>query len=79
MDPDGAGPAAPFTVAKPDFNLRSLRGAVLRWEWRADSTIYLAWQQDRSDIAAVGDFDFGRDRALFGAPADNVFVLKITG
>lgn len=79
VDPDGAGPAAPFTVAKPDFNLRSLRGnAVLRWEWRAGSTIYLAWQQDRSDIAAVGDFDFGRDRAaLFGAPADNVFVLKV--
>jgi hypothetical protein len=63
-----------------DFNYRSLRGtAVLRWEWRPGSTLYLAWQQARSDYASgVGDFDFSRDRrALFGAPADNVFVLKM--
>ncbi len=63
-----------------DFNLRSLRGtAVLRWEWRPGSTLYLAWQQTRSDYArGVGDFDFGRDRrALFSADPDNVFMLKM--
>ncbi len=63
-----------------DFNFRSLRGtAVLRWEWRPGSTLYLAWQQSRTDYAAgVGDFDFSRDRqALFAADADNVFVLKM--
>jgi hypothetical protein len=63
-----------------DFNFRSLRGtAVLRWEWRPGSTLYLAWQQDRSDYAGgVGDFEFGRDRAaLFDAQPDNIFVLKI--
>lgn len=62
-----------------DFNYRSLRGtAVLRWEYRPGSTLYLAWQQSRSDYATgVGDFDFGRDReALFGARPDNVFVIK---
>jgi Domain of unknown function (DUF5916)/Carbohydrate family 9 binding domain-like len=63
-----------------DFNFRSLRGtAVMRWEWKAGSTLYLAWQQVRSDFArGVGDFDFGRDqRALFSADPDNVFVLKM--
>ncbi len=80
VDPDGAaGPAEPFLVPDRDFNLRSLRGnAVLRWEWRPGSTLYLVWQQDRSDVAPVGDFDFGRDRsALFRAPADDVLVLKV--
>ncbi len=63
-----------------DFNLRSLRGtAVLRWEWRSGSTLYLAWQQSRADYErGVGNFDFGRDRsALFAAQPDNIFVLKV--
>lgn len=75
--PDLAGANAPFN---PDFNLRSLRGnAVLRWEWRPGSTLYLAWQQVRQDYAlGVGDFDLGRDRsALFNAPPDNIFVFKV--
>jgi hypothetical protein len=80
VDPDGEGPAAAFTLSDPDFNFRSLRGTgVLRWEWRPGSTAYLAWTQRRSDTAGVGDFAFGRDgSALFDAPADNVFVLKIS-
>ena len=67
-------------VPDRDFNYRSLRGtAVLRWEWRPGSTLYLAWQQARSDYAqGIGDFDFERDRqALFRARPDNVFVLKV--
>ena len=67
------------SVGNRDFNYRSLRGtAVLRWEYRPGSTLYLAWQQARSDYAAgVGDFDFARDRqALFRARPDNVFVIK---
>jgi hypothetical protein len=71
-----------YTGAVPDsdFNLRSLRGtAVMRWEWRPGSTLFLAWQQTRSDLAqGVGDFDFGRDRqAMFAAEPDNIFVLKM--
>jgi hypothetical protein len=66
-------------VPSQDFNYRSLRGtAVLRWEWRPGSTLYLAWQQDRWDYAlGTGDFDFGRDRrAMFDSRPDNVFVIK---
>lgn len=66
-------------VTDPDFNLRSLRGnAVLRWEWRPGSTLYVAWQQTRSDYAALGDFDFSRDgRALFGSAPDDIFLVKM--
>jgi len=66
-------------VPSLDFNLRSLRGnAVLRWEWREGSTMYVAWQQQRSDFQPYGDFDFGRDRrALFGTRADNIFLVKM--
>jgi hypothetical protein len=66
-------------VGDRDFNVRSLRGnAVLRWEWRPGSTLYVAWQQERSDVDPVGDFRFGRDRAaLFGAQPDNVLMLKV--
>jgi uncharacterized protein DUF5916/cellulose/xylan binding protein with CBM9 domain len=71
----------PYTEQVPnfDFNLRSLRGnAVLRWEWRAGSTMYFAWQQRRQDIANVGDFEFDRDRqALFGTRPDNIFLIKV--
>ncbi len=80
IDPDGPGRAAPFTVGNPDFNFRSLRGTgVLRWEWRPGSTAYLVWTQTRNDVAPLGDLSFGRDRsALFAAPADNIFVLKVS-
>jgi hypothetical protein len=72
---------APYSGQVPslDFNLRSLRGnAVLRWEWREGSTLYVAWQQQRSDFQPYGDFDFGRDRrALFGTRPDNIFLVKM--
>jgi hypothetical protein len=78
VDPDGAGPAIPFTVANPDFNVRSLRGtAVMRWEYRPGSTLFFVWTQQRSGSDVLGDFDFGRDgRALFRDRPVNVFQLK---
>jgi len=79
VDPDGAGPAAAFSFANPDFTLRSLRGnAVVRWEYRPGSTIFLVWTRDGSDTAGyAGDVAFSRDvDALFHAKADNVFLVK---
>jgi hypothetical protein len=78
IDPDGDGAASSFTLQNPDFNFRSLRGnAVFRWEYRPGSTLYVAWTQQRSDIAAIGNFDFGRDQsALFDARPDNIFLVK---
>ena len=69
---------ASFTVDNKDFNTRSLRGnAVLRWEFRPGSTLFLVWQQHRSGTEDFGDFQFGRDAGtIFDAPADNVFAIK---
>ena len=68
------------TLPNRDFNLRSLRGnSVLRWEWREGSTLYVAWQQSRSDEAGYGDFALGRDgQRLFDTRPDNIFVVKMS-
>ena len=80
VDPDGTGPAACFNVADPSFNLRSLRGnAVVRWEFRPGSTVFLVWQQQRENVVPIGTFDMARDfRELFEVPAANVFLIKVT-
>ena len=37
-----------FSISEPDYTVASLRStAVLRWEFRPGSTLYVAWQQDR--------------------------------
>ena len=79
VDPDGAGPAGTFSFSNPDFNYRSLRGsAVLRWEWRPGSTLYVAWTQARSTSDGNGDLELGRDwRALIGTAPENIFLVKV--
>jgi len=80
IDPDGGGPAPEMVVSNPDFNLRSLRGnAVLRWEYRPGSTLFLVWTRTGSDfVSGVGDLRFSRDvDALFSAKADNIFLVKL--
>ena len=43
------------TLPSRDFNVQSFRSnLVLRWEWRAGSTLYLVWQQDRAREEAIG-------------------------
>jgi len=80
IDPDGTGPAEPFSLGNPDFNIRSLRGnAVLRWEYRPGSSVYLVWQQRRYHRAPTGEFDGQEDvDALFNTPSENVFALKVS-
>ena len=42
-----------FSIAEPDYTVASLRStAVMRWEFRPGSTLYIAWQQDRGGAAA---------------------------
>lgn len=79
VHPRGLGQGGEFFMPFDDFNVRSLRGnAVLRWEWRPGSTLFVAWQQTRDAFAPVGDFDFRRDqRALWRARPDDVLVVKI--
>jgi hypothetical protein len=79
VDFDGDG-APDFAFNDRDFNVRSLVGnAVLRWEYRPGSTLFLVWQRQQRGLADVGDFALGRDlAALWDVPADNVFMLKVS-
>ncbi|HEY5087305.1 MAG TPA: DUF5916 domain-containing protein [Gemmatimonadaceae bacterium] len=79
VDPDGAGPAQPFTFADPNFAYRSLIGnAVIRWEYRPGSTVFFVWTQNRTGTDPVGNFDFTRDRiALLSDRPTNVFQIKV--
>jgi hypothetical protein len=88
IDPSGGGTGT-FFVTDRDFNFRSLLGnAVLRWEWRPGSTLFLVWQQSRSERLTpgagdpegrYGQFAFGPDaRALARTAANNTFMVKLT-
>ena len=80
VDPDGAGAASAFTFGERDFNQRSLRGnAVVRWEYRPGSALFLVWQQRRFGQIRSGEFAAGRDfEELFRIAPENVFVVKGT-
>ena len=69
-----------FAASDPDFNFRSVRGsAVVRWELRPGSALYVAWNENREGVAAIGDFRFGRDlRAIPSSPSHDVFLVKLT-
>ncbi len=78
IDFDGDG-VADTSFDDRSFNVRSLVGnAVLRWEYRPGSTIFVVWQRQQIDRIADGEFTFRRDlSALLDAPANNVFMLKV--
>ncbi|HMB90888.1 MAG TPA: DUF5916 domain-containing protein [Rhodothermales bacterium] len=80
VDPDGDEAATTLSFDNPDFNFKSLRGtAVLRWEFRPGSTLFLVWTQTRSHFEDSGEFQFSRSRQLlFDEQPDNIFVLKFT-
>ena len=80
VDPDGAGASPAFTFGDPDFNSRFLRGnALLRWEYRPGSVLFLVWQQSRFGFTPLGDFDVQRDfEGLWSSTPVNVFVVKAT-
>jgi hypothetical protein len=76
VDPVGGD----YSFADPDFNWRSLRSnLVLRWEYRAGSTLYVVWTQNRASSAQNGMFS-PRDEfeALFSAYPENTLLLKLS-
>ena len=80
VDPDGAGPAAPFSFGDPNFTFRSLRGsAVLRWEYLPGSTVYFVWTQTRSAVDPFGNLVPSRDiKGLVGPAPENIFLVKFS-
>lgn len=74
-----------FTAFRPvppkGFNVKQFNSnAVVRWEYRPASTLFLVWQQGRTqDALNPGRFVPGRDvRDLFGARPLNTLLLKIS-
>ncbi|HYO75943.1 MAG TPA: DUF5916 domain-containing protein, partial [Thermoanaerobaculia bacterium] len=67
-------------AGNPDFNFRSVRGsAVVRWEFRPGSAMYLVWNENRADEVSTGDFRLRRDlSALPHAPSQDVFLVKFS-
>jgi hypothetical protein len=64
----------------PDFRVRSLQtNAVLRWEYRPGSTLFLVWTQRRSGAFSDPTFDAGHDlgRQLLRDPPTNVLLVKL--
>ena len=68
------------SLRDPDFVLRSMRGnAVLRWELRGASTLFLVWNQQRSDRrlertrGAFDDF-----RGVSSVEPDDRFLVKVS-
>jgi len=80
VDPDAAGPAAPFEVSDLSFTNRSLRAnAVLRWEYRPGSTLYLVWQQERLNPLLMENFSLPRATgSIFEAKSRNIFAVKMS-
>jgi len=81
VDPDGpGGPADPFAVYNPDFRTRSLKtNAVLRWEYRPGSTLFIVWTHSRSAYVPYdASVYLGDDlaRATFRDRPTNVLLVK---
>ena len=72
---------ADFSGAAPtaDFGYRSLRGnAVLRWEYRPGSTLFLVWTTSCSSYGSSPAFDAVGDVGhLCQGRSDNVFAVKL--
>lgn len=82
INPDGSqsvtAGSSSFNLRNRDFNTLSFRSnVVLRWEWRTGSTLYVVWQQDKSDSEVLGT-RVGIDDAFRSvtAPGANIFLIK---
>ncbi|NUS96494.1 MAG: carbohydrate binding family 9 domain-containing protein [Gemmatimonadaceae bacterium] len=73
-------PEWPAGRPKADFNVRALHGnAVMRWDYRPGSSLYLVWQQQREGFEPFGEFQTRRDvGAIFSTIPTNVFLIKAT-
>ncbi len=69
-----------LSFASPEFKVLSFRSnLVLRWEWLPGSTLFVIWQQNRSNTLPTGDLV--RPGSLWDAttaPGDNFFAVKVS-
>ena len=52
---------------------------MARWKWKPGSSLYVVWSQDRTGYEPSWESSFGTNGdELWGAPADNVFLVKVS-
>lgn len=75
-DPDSQG----FVFSNPDVDVVAFQSnAVLRWEYRPGSVLFLVWSQGRNQIGADGVLDVVHaTRQLLRLPPTNVLLLKMS-
>jgi hypothetical protein len=68
-----------LSFSEPNRTVVSLRtNVVLRWEFRAGSTVYLVWNQNRGEEDYDGTLHMARDLGdAFGATGGHVFAVKV--
>jgi len=78
-DTDGNG-VPDLQFADPAFNVREFRSnAVLRWEYRSGSTLYVVWSQGRHSDAEPTPFELTHDATvLFRTVPENQFMVKVS-
>jgi len=82
VNPDGSqvvtAGGSTFNLRNRDFNTLSFRSnVVLRWEWRAGSTLYMVWQQDRADSEVLATrVNINDAFRSVTAPGRNIFLIK---
>ena len=77
-------PDGDFTLDDRDFEILSFRAnAVVRWEWRRGSTLYLIWQHDRfanqEEVRGIepGSFASSLANSVFQGAGANTIALKL--
>ena len=73
--------ASALANAASGFNVKQFRSnAVVRWEYRPGSALFLVWTQQRQgNQSLAGDQSFGRDYdQLFNLHPDNTFLVKMS-
>ena len=68
------------SFGNPDFNFRQFNSnAVLRWEYRPGSALFVVWAQGRDSFSENGAFDLSGDMDnLFSAEARNILMVKLS-
>ncbi|MGD8397135.1 MAG: DUF5916 domain-containing protein, partial [Candidatus Eiseniibacteriota bacterium] len=68
-----------YVFSRPDFNFRDFNSnLVIRWQYSPGSSIYVVWQQARSDLVADGDFALADDLGgLFDRHPHNILLVKM--
>jgi hypothetical protein len=79
IDINGNG-EADVGLGNPNFTYLSFRSnAVLRWEYRPGSTLFLVWQHGRTGFSNTGEFNLNQGITdLANAESANMFVVKFT-